>query len=407
MMLKGGSRTIERVVKADLCSGCGLCASVSGSGMEQAPTGYNRPRPAPPVGGEAERLLAGSCPGSRVAPWQEGSGVDPYWGPYHQILTGHAADEAVRHQASSGAGITALLVHAMRAGWIDRVIQIGADPERPTRNSISVSATVEEIVACAGSRYAASSPLETIGELLKLDGRSAFVGKPCDISALRQYARFEPLVDRRIPLMLSFFCAGIPSEAGVGRILEEMGVAEAELASFRYRGFGWPGLATAVTHDGRQETMTYARSWGTHLSREVQFRCKICPDAVGGVADVACADAWYGDESGYPAFEEQGGRSLIITRTGAGEKLLRSAVEAGDLAVEPLEIAAIERMQPGQARRKRAIRARLLALDLMLRRRPRMDGVKVNEAAARAGPRETLKNMVGMMRRLVVRKRPV
>ena len=55
--------------------------------------------------------------------------------------------------------------------------------------------------------------------------------------------------------------------------------------------------------------MSYADSWGAHLSKHVQFRCKICPDAVGGVADIACADAWYGGDSGYPQFDEAAGRS--------------------------------------------------------------------------------------------------
>src|SRR3546814_6618598 len=78
----------------------------------------------------------------------------------------------------------------------------------------------------------------------------------------------------------------------------EMGLAGAPLSECRYRGNGWPGQAVALTTDGRAGEMSYERSWGDHLSREVQFRCKNCPDAVGGTADIACADAWYGGESG-------------------------------------------------------------------------------------------------------------
>ena len=51
--------------------------------------------------------------------------------------------------------------------------------------------------------------------------------------------------------------------------------------------------------------MSYAQSWGEILTKHVQFRCKVCPDGSGGFADVACADAWYGDERGYPSFEEE------------------------------------------------------------------------------------------------------
>jgi len=403
--LPAGSPTIARVVKGDLCSGCGLCASLSGTRMEAVPPGYNRPGDAPPVDARTEKVLAAACPGSVVAPWGSAPQADPYWGPYHQVLTGYSTDDDVRHQASSGAGITGLLIHALRAGLVDGVIQVGADPERPTRNIVTVSRTVEEVIEAAGSRYAASSPLEQIDRLLASGERLAFVGKPCDCSALRQLARFDERVNERIPLILSFFCAGIPSERGARNILREMGVPEEQVASFRYRGFGWPGLATAVRQDGSFVTMNYEQSWGGHLSKEVQFRCKICPDAVGGVADVACADAWYGGETGYPTFEELAGRSLIVTRTEAGQKLVDAAIAAGAIAAEPLPVRDIDLMQPSQARRKRLIRSRLLAMTATLQPKTKMRGVMVAEAARKAGTREAVKNFLGTARRVLKARR--
>jgi coenzyme F420 hydrogenase subunit beta len=144
---------------------------------------------------------------------------------------------------------------------------------------------------------------------------------------LRQLGRFDSRVAAHVPYILSFFCAGIRARPARTRSLPNWasagGAAGVSLSRLRLAG-----LATAVAHDGRTAEMTYERSWGHHLSREVQFRCKICPDAVGGVADVACADAWYGGETGYPTFEEQAGRSLMMTRTAAGEALLEQAMAA-------------------------------------------------------------------------------
>ncbi|MFX8820896.1 Coenzyme F420 hydrogenase/dehydrogenase, beta subunit C-terminal domain, partial [Acinetobacter baumannii] len=87
----------------------------------------------------------------------------------------------------------------------------------------------------------------------------------------------------------------------------------------------------------------------------MQFRCKICQDAVGGVADIACADAWYGGESGYPTFEEKDGRSLIIARTNAGQRLIESGQAAAAIKIEVLDVDQIDLMQPSQARRKRLV----------------------------------------------------
>jgi coenzyme F420 hydrogenase subunit beta len=393
------SPTVARVVEGELCTGCGLCASLAGGAIriDSVEPGYNRPQPVGPVDARTEQAIAQTCPGAVVAPWS-GEAVHPYWGPWRSISTGAATDEAVRFEGSSGGAISALLIHALQSGAVDRVLHVAADPADPTRNVTAVSRTATEVIARAGSRYTASSPLEAILAAVAEGGRMAFVGKPCDASALRRLAAIDDRVAQAVPLVVSFFCGGIPSHAGVGRILSTLDVAAGEVTEFRFRGRGWPGNCVAVT-PARTAEMSYAESWGGHLSKEVQFRCKICPDAVGGVADIACADAWYGDDDGYPSFEEQEGRSLIIARTEAGERLLAAALGAGALTAEPLAIGEIDKMQPSQARRKRLILARTAALPFALQPRPRMRGLAVMRAAARASPGEFLRNFLGTLRR--------
>jgi coenzyme F420 hydrogenase subunit beta len=401
MTLAAGSITADRVVRAGLCSGCGLCAALAGGEMQVVPPGYNRPRSAPMVDPATERLIAAACPGSVVAPWQAAADVHPLWGPYHQVLTGHSTDEAVRHQASSGGALTALLLFALETKRIDRVVQVVADPGQPTRNIVINSRTRDEIVHASGSRYAASSPLEHLFRTMPLEGRSAFVGKPCDASALRLLCGSDDSLNDRVPIVLSFFCAGVPSKKGVTHILREMGIDESELETFRFRGLGWPGQARAKTRDGRVAEMSYERSWGEYLSKDVQFRCKICPDAVGGVADVACGDAWYGGENGYPTFEEEQGRSLIITRTTTGEELVNAARSAGYLEASPLPVENIRLMQPSQAHRKSVVGYRIAALRTAMRSVPVVAGLEVRRAARMAPFRLKVRNFLGTLWRVV------
>lgn len=397
---KATSPTVTRVLKGELCAGCGLCAALAPEAirMESAPPGYARPIQFGGVTPEAERAIADCCPGAVVEPWGGAPNVHPSWGPWRRVMTGAATDAEVRFEGSSGGAISALLVHALESGLVDRVLHIAPDPTDPTRNVTAVSRTSGEVVARAGSRYTASSPLAAIEDALAEGGAMAFVGKPCDASALRRLGRRDPRVARHVPLILSFFCGGMPSHAGVGRILNALGVPADEVVEFRYRGRGWPGACVARTED-REAEMTYAKSWGAHLSKEVQFRCKICPDAVGGVADIACADAWYGDDEGYPSFTEQEGRSLIVTRTEAGERFVDSALAARRIEVEPLPIEEIDKMQPSQANRKRLVLARTSALPLVLQPRPRMRSLKVGEAARAASLRDTARNLLGTLRR--------
>ncbi|WP_416908773.1 MAG: Coenzyme F420 hydrogenase/dehydrogenase, beta subunit C-terminal domain [Polymorphobacter sp.] len=201
--------------------------------------------------------------------------------------------------------------------------------------------------------------------------------------------------------MLAFFCAGVPAETGARRILDHLGVSEGEVAAFRYRGDGWPGRATATLRDGSSRDMSYADSWGSILSKHVQFRCKICADAVGAAADIVCADAWDSDARGYPSFEEQQGRSLIMARTPAGQALLDQARAAGRIATSPLALEAIQRMQPHQARRKQQVSARLAALALARRPRPVYLGLGVKAAARREPLIGRLRSFAGLLRRLL------
>jgi coenzyme F420 hydrogenase subunit beta len=160
--------------------------------------------------------------------------------------------------------------------------------------------------------------------------------------------------------MLSFMCAGVPSLAGTHALIRSMGGEPEGVRRFRYRGDGWPGMARADMADGRVLQTDYTTSWGTVLNQHLQFRCKICPDGTGEFADIVCADAWHGAD-GYPDFTERAGRSLVLTRTAQGEALLQAACAAHAVAVAPLPVADIARMQPYQVLRKQVVLGRVLA----------------------------------------------
>ena len=398
-----GSPTVAKVLAGNLCSGCGLCAGLTQTAMVVEQPGFNRPRISAPVPAETEAAIAGSCPGVVVAPWGPASHRHHYWGPYLALRTGHATNERLRHRSSSGGALSALLGHALETNIVDAIVEVMADPSRPTWNIVTVATSADEILAGAGSRYAPSSPLESILQLLERKDRLAFVGKPCDVSALRLLGRHDARVAERFPLILSFFCAGIPSLQRSDAVVRKMGLDPAELESFRYRGEGWPGHAAGKSLNGDEKRMTYADSWGGVLSKEIQFRCKICPDAVGGSADLVCADAWHCDASGYPVFEDLPGRSLIIPRTPAGADLLRGAVEARAVRLDPEKLSDddIGRMQPGQTGKKSLVSARTAALRLLLRPVPIMEGLSVREASKRASAGLRLRNFVGMIRRVL------
>jgi len=396
------SPALARIDRGWLCAGCGACTTAAPDkiAMTTSPEGFIRPHQLRTLDEAEERELSRICPGLRLRQAAAGRRNHVLWGPLIAVRSGYAEDPALRRNASSGGVLSALLVHLLETGAVDRVIQTAASPVLPIGNATVESRTAAEVFDAAGSRYAPSAPLEGIDTILAKGGRAAFVGKPCDVAALRALARKDPRIDATFPYMMSFFCAGVPSLKGSRELLRSLGVSEAEVVAFRFRGDGWPGRATAALDDGRLASMSYADSWGGILSRHVQFRCKICPDGSGGFADVVCADAWHCDERGFPLFEEDDGWSLVISRTANGEALVRDAQGAGRIALEPLNEHDVARMQPGQVNRKRVALARIAALAVLFRPYPRFEGLHLLAAARQAGLRALVRNFLGTVRRL-------
>lgn len=390
---------IDQVVSNGLCTGCGLCVSMSEnaqSSMKISNAGYLRPESIKINTSMSEQVLKECCPGLKIS---HDANVDaakyhPIWGPLVSVRTGHAIDPEIHHKGSSGGVISALCDYLLAQKEVSFIAQIAVSKEDPLRNELQISRSREDILRAAGSRYAPSAPLAMIHQLLDTGEKFAFVGKPCDVAALRRYSKYEPRISTQIPFMLSFMCAGIPSLHGTHALLKKMGADKDNLASFRYRGDGWPGMAKAVLHDGSIFETDYNSSWGTVLNRHLQFRCKICPDGTGEFADIVCADAWYGKD-GYPDFTERDGRSLILGRTSTGEALIQRAMKAA-IKTDSLDVSEISLMQPYQVSRKQMVLARLIGTWLARKMlRPRYSNLHLFKNAMTANPVEWVRSMAG------------
>lgn len=394
--------SINEVTRSGLCMGCGACAANGAAGkvrMQLNADGCLRPVTSDALSDLEQRTFAMVCPGVRLQLPHGGQPTHPEWGPIQSIRTGWSTDAEIRFRGSSGGSISALLIFLLESGRADFVAHVAVSEDDPLRNVRRISRTRAEVLSGAGSRYAPVALLEDLDALFASSERFAFVGKPCDVAALRAFLRLYPERAEQVVAVLSFMCAGVPSLAGTHEVLTALGTSAKEVVRFNYRGNGWPGHATAVTGDGRELTMDYNSSWGKILGKHLQLRCKLCPDGTGEFADVVCADAWYG-ENGYPDFTEREGRSLILSRTGSGEELVRAAVLAGALHAEDCPVEDIARMQPYQLTRKRVVLGRLFAVFLRRGVWPRFNGLRLFQCASRGGWLPVLRNMWGTYRRL-------
>ncbi|ABV95846.2 coenzyme F420 hydrogenase/dehydrogenase, beta subunit (plasmid) [Dinoroseobacter shibae DFL 12 = DSM 16493] len=402
------SPALRRVQAGDLCAGCGGCASIAPDKLRMAlvEPGFLRPVQSAPLSPVEEDTIAAICPGLGQRVEDAGRTPSVLWGPYLEMQTGWATDPDLRFAGSSGGALSMLLCHLLETGAVDGVIQTAAAPQLSIGNGTVLSTRSEGVLAAAGSRYAPSAPLEGLHARLTASPaqRFAFVGKPCDVAALRALQEQDPGLAARVPVLLSFFCAGVPSLRGGLEVLAALEAPYQDTVAFRYRGNGWPGYATATLADGTTRQMSYHDSWGRILSRHVQHRCKICADGTGTAADLVCADAWEADEKGYPLFDEQEGVSLIVARTVKGQQILAAAQAAGRLETAPFDPTILAAIQPGQRERRRALLARLAGLRVCGRPVPDYRGLTLKAAAAQNPLGRNLRNFFGMIRRSLRRK---
>ena len=356
--------SLDSITEAGLCIGCGLCRSVLGKDAVGASTdsaGRTVPFSRRPLTEPELKTLNAICPGIQIgipAPAQDAA-HDTMWGNIRALSKGYAADPDIRFKASSGGVLTALSLLLLETGKVDFIVHIAADPTSPMRSRAHRSYTRADVLEAMGSRYAPTAPLENIAAILDEGRPFAFVGKPCDVTGLFNLARIDPRVDALCRFRLALVCGGVSEISKTLDLLSDWAISEDELARFSWRGDGCPGPTAATTNDGRRFEITYPELWRDEAKWRILFRCKVCPDPIGLSADLCALDCWDG---GGPQREDEG-FNAIVPRTIAGVLLYEEAIAKGYLTVaEPLATADLDRFQPHQTRKRKAIFARLAGM---------------------------------------------
>ena len=394
---------LDQVLQHNLCSGCGACAFVGqdhGVTMLDIPTVGRRPVGVEGLPDQLKDEIAQACPGSQVR--------SPGWsarpdesallvGPAEAIWEGWASEPEMRWAGSSGGVVTALATYALERLGMSLVIHTGMDPAIPWRNSTVVSRDRADLLRNSGSRYTTSSPVEALGIIEASEGPCVFIGKPCDVAAVRELRRQRPQLDRNLGLVLSFFCAGTPPSDASRHLAADMGFPEpASISGVRYRGQGWPGVFAVESTDGRSAEMTYEESWGRLVQTPRQLRCTLCPDGLGELADVTGGDAWHRQGEGAD------GISLILARTPHGAEVVAGAIRDGYLDATISDAARVVLAQP-LTRRRMLVPARVAALRTAGLPAPRYPGFRLPTASRRLGMRAWAKEYAGMLKRIATR----
>ncbi|MEJ2704218.1 MAG: Coenzyme F420 hydrogenase/dehydrogenase, beta subunit C-terminal domain, partial [Sedimentisphaerales bacterium] len=364
---------IRPVVDADRCRKCGACVEVC-PGIEISHKTFD----------DRGRIVGE---------------LNQAWGPVLEVWEGYASDSEIRFRGSSGGAATALALYCLEKRNVSGVLHVAAGAAAPLENVPVLSRTRTDLMARTGSRYSPAAPCEKLPSVRDASRPAVFIGKPCDVVALRKSQANDARLRENVVAAISIFCAGTPVTRGTYRILEALSVTPEEVSEFRYRGCGWPGMTTVSTKDPeRTRQMTYEQSWGKILCNHIQFRCRLCPDSTGEFADISCGDPWYRPvEAGEP------GRSLVLVRTETGRQIVQDALKAGYVELNRVDSRTLPDSQKALLNRRRHLWGRLLTMKMMRVPVPRYAGFDLFGNWRQLSAKEKLKSIAGTMKRILSR----
>ncbi len=399
-------RNVQDVTEWGLCIGCGACAYICPENITLVNVLDEgiRPKLTQSPCGQCDNCLK-VCPGINVIHSTErdrGNTIPDLrksWGPVLEVWEGYAADAEVRYAGSSGGLASALALYCVEKRKMHGLLHIGPDDNIPLKNKTVLSASRAEIVARTGSRYAPASPCDGLSMVAAAPDPCAFIGKPCDVTAVTLARSLKGELVEKIGVTIGIFCAGTPSSQGTLDLIEKHGIDPETVEEVRYRGKGWPGKFSVKIRGeaAPREVVSYMDSWG-FLQEYRPYRCHLCPDPTSEFADIACGDPWYRTiEQGEP------GQSMALVRTERGREILHGAIEAGYVILKKADPSILEKSQRDVLRKRGAVWGRTLAMRIFGIPTPKLEGFSLFENWRRLPFLHKLKSTLGTARRIILR----
>lgn len=382
----------------DYCTGCGLCKSIMPNDVKESHDNFTWYEP---ISDDSVSLCEKICPA--FGNQSSSLSTKDIWGHRLETVFSYSLDSDIRKLGSSGGTLTSLALFLIEQKLVDGIIHV-CDQSALTKK-IVCSNTRNQIISSAGSKYIDSSNLLDIMQLINPNKKYCFIGKPCDVSILKEYSKYNQIIKDCIVYYFSFFCAGSPSVSANERLLNHLGCNPQNVSKIIYRGNGWPGEFVAIDKEGKEYKTDYNSSWGRYLGRDIRKICRFCIDGIGEQADISCADAWYVKDNA-PDFSEHAGRNITFVRTNAGSSIFNEAQKMGYLESFNCDdvFDYLKTIQNYQFIRRATMHSTLLALRICGRGVPKYNSRLLSSYSKNISTSDRLKRFLGTIKRVIQKK---
>jgi len=337
LSLHKGSLELElEVLKKGLCTSCGGCVGIcpylrvrkekvvllEPCGMKEGRCYELCPRTKLDIDGLSREIFG--------RPRDESSFL---LGPARSVCMAQSSRPGIRKKAQYGGTVTGLLVYALSKKIIDGAILVGYSSDYSLLPEPVLARSKEEILACAGSKYTAAPSLEILDEALKRCRKLAYVGRGCQVEALRKRMRIEPEIGRKVALVLGLFCMwSLNYQKLYAHLSEKINVEKAT-------GFDIPYNRFVVYMGAGRKELPFEPIKGFRRTS-----CDICYDFTSELADLSVGSTEWKDDW-----------NTLIVRSERGAKLVDRALKDRALRVRPLPEQRVELLKAAVLGKKQRV----------------------------------------------------
>ena len=341
---------LKSILKADLCSGCGVCAGICPFDcieMKESITGEYRPRLVSDLCTEC-----GLC--EKVCPFGNGldedkigkdrfSGIDGIQktsrgGYILSAVCGGVVDQAQRLERTSGGLGVWMLGKLLDAGVVDRVISVRSCREPGKLFEFAEFSSSAEIRSSTKSCY---YPVELSGCIKRIlknpTSQYAVVGVPCAIKALQKACYVNRRLNQSVRVTVGLVCSCQKTKHFAEYLIRRVDIEPEQVVGFSFRVKDGETdadnclMVNIETADGSNRTVRheeYARMWsGGCFSMKA---CGFCDDHFAEAADISLMDAKH--------LTNPLGTTVALVRSSRLQKLLQEGQISGELSLEDISI---------------------------------------------------------------------
>lgn len=363
------SLNIKKTIKADLCTGCGICegACPTCAISTIVKKGNFRPKINAKKCINCGRCVK-ACPGLGVdlvglanKYQSDTANYNKMVGRYEKCFTGYSNDYEVRYHSASGGMVSQFLIWLLENGKIDGAIVTKFDHDNPLLVKTFIATTREEIISARSSKYAPVT-LNRVAQDIKAASGSRYVvvGLPCHIQGMRKLMEIDKNLRDKVIGLFGIYCSCGRTFYLTEYVFKERGIQKNKITYFQYRDEGCLGKMvvkvpqkeanTIRVINNNSESVLYKKDvvYKEHYqsyyhplrSFFIPRRCLFCIDHYAELADVC-----FGDIHIKPYSDDKVGVNSIIVKNKRWLNLLEECSASGVVHLDDVSFQTISDSQ--------------------------------------------------------------